>query len=175
MKKSNKEFEARIQGMLYAHKIAKERGLDELEKEIKLRGILKLDIWADKKEVDALYDTLSTNLYQHMLVTVMYSIHREFGFGRDRLIRLKKEFDKNVKMLLKLDWMGEHYTTFEDWGIELNQKFGLDFNVERMAALRDAQDEKSDTYKRLDRVTVINRLKEAGYVDAAEFLEEKMR
>lgn len=88
---------------------------------------------------------------------------------------VKKEFDKNVKMLLKLDWMGEHYTTFEDWGIELNQKFGLDFNVERMAALRDVQDEKSDTYQRLDRVTVINRLKEAGYVDAAEFLEEKMR
>ena len=105
----------------------------------------------------------------------MYSIHREFGFGRDRLMRLKKEFDKNVKMLLKLDWMGEHYTTFEDWGIELNQKFGLDFNVERMAALRDAQDEKSDTYQRLDRVTVINRLKVAGYVDAAEFLEGKMR
>lgn len=63
MKKSNKEFEARMQGMLFAHKIAMERGLDELEKEIKLRGILKLDIWADKKEVDELYDTLSTNLY----------------------------------------------------------------------------------------------------------------
>ena len=175
MKKSSKEFEARMQGMLYAHKIAKERGLDELEKEIKLRGILKLDIWADKKEVDELYDTLSTNLYQHMLATVMYSLNREFGFGKDRLMRFKREFDRNVKMLMKLDWMGEHYTTFEDWGIELNQKFGLDFNVERMAALRDAQDKKSDTYKRLDKVTVINRLKEAGYVDAAEFLEEKMR
>lgn len=174
MKKSNKEFEARMQGMLYAHKIAKERGLDELEKEIKLRGILKLDIWADKKEVDALYDTLSTNLYQHMLVTIMYSIHREFGFGRDRLMRLKKEFDKNVKMLLKLDWMGEHYTTFEDWGIELNQKFGLDFNVERMAALRDAQDEKSDTYQKLDRASVLAKLEEAGYQDAAKFLKEKM-
>lgn len=34
---------------------------------------------------------------------------------------------------------------------------------------------KSDTYQRLDRVTVINRLKVAGYVDAAEFLEGKMR
>lgn len=75
---------------------------------------------------------------------------------------------------MKLDWMGEHYTTFEDWGIELNRKFGMDFNVERMAALRDAQDEKSDTYQRLDRMSVIQKLEEAGYQDAAKFLEEKM-
>lgn len=79
-----------MQGMLYAHKIVMERGLDELEKDIKMRGVLKLDIWADKKEVDALYDTLSTNLYQHMLVTVMYSLNNEYGFGKDRLERFKK-------------------------------------------------------------------------------------
>lgn len=88
-----------MQGMLFAHKIAMERGLDELEKEIKLRGILKLDIWADKKEVDELYDTLSTNLYQHMLVTVMYSLNNAFGFGRERLMRLKKNLMKMSKCL----------------------------------------------------------------------------
>lgn len=50
----------------------------------------------------------------------------------------------------------------------------MDFNVERMAALRDAQDEKSDTYQRLDRASVLAKLEEAGYQDAAKFLEEKM-
>ena len=46
--------------------------------------------------------------------------------------------------------------------------------MERMAALRDAQDEKSDTYQRLDRASVLAKLEEAGYRDAAKFLEEKM-
>ena len=171
MKKSNKELEARIQGMLYAHKIAKERGLDELEKEIKLRGILKLDIWADKKEVDALYDTLSTNLYQHMLVTVMYSLNHEFGYGKDRLERFKKEFDKNVLMLTKLDWMGEHYVTFEDWGKELNQKYGMNFDTTRMKELGESQDKHNEAYGRLDKATVIQRLKDAGFENATKCVE----
>lgn len=46
--------------------------------------------------------------------------------------------------------------------------------MERMAALRDAQDEKSDMYQRLDRTSVIEKLEEAGYQEAAKFLEEKM-
>ena len=175
MKKTNKEFEARMQGMLYAHKIAMERGLDELEKDIKMRGVLKLDIWADKKEVDALYDTLSTNLYQHMLVTVMYSLNNAYGFGKDRLERFKKEFDKNVLMLTKLDWMGEHYVTFEDWARELNEKYGMEFDVKKMEVLRESQDGCNEMYQRLERRTVIERLREAGYKKASEFLERMFR
>lgn len=102
MAKQNKEFEWRMQGMLFAHKIVKEKGLDELTKEIKTRNMLKLDIWADKGEVEVFQKQLSQNLYTNMLATVMYTIHNMLGFGETRLKRLKEEFDRNVKIHLTL-------------------------------------------------------------------------
>ena len=41
MAKMDKEYEARMQGMLYAANIVKEHDLEYLEKEIKRRGVIK--------------------------------------------------------------------------------------------------------------------------------------
>ena len=41
---ADKSFDWRMQGMIYACKIAKEKGVEYLEKDIKRRGVLKADI-----------------------------------------------------------------------------------------------------------------------------------
>lgn len=94
MAKAQKEFESRMQGMLYAHKIVKEQGLDALTKEIKMRNMLKVDLWAKKGEVEELYDNLSENVYMNMLCTFMYTLHESFGFGEKRLSKLREQFLK---------------------------------------------------------------------------------
>lgn len=174
MGRMKKELEWRLQGMIYAHKIVKERSLEDLEKEIKGRGRMKIDVWADKKEVDQLYQTLSTNLYQNMLAAVMYSIHNVFGFGGERLKRLKAEFDKNVVNLMGLDWTGEHYITFADWAKELDDKYGLGLNVDQMEELQKDVDAANGMYKRLDADSLLEALRDAGYMDAAAFIESKI-
>lgn len=78
-------------------------------------------------------------------------------------------------MLTKLDWMGEHYVTFEDWARELNEKYGMEFDVKKMEVLRESQDGCNEMYQRLERRTVIERLREAGYKKASEFLERMFR
>ena len=52
MARMNKEEQARREGMAYAFKIAKERGIDGLEKELRLRNITKLPVAIKEKDVE---------------------------------------------------------------------------------------------------------------------------
>lgn len=174
MAKQNKEFEWRMQGMLFAHKIVKEKGLDELTKEIKTRNMLKLDIWADKGEVEVFQKQLSQNLYTNMLATVMYTIHNMLGFGETRLKRLKEEFDRNVKNTFDLDWLGERYVRLEDYAIELNKRYNLGIDVERIAACQDLADEADARYRKLNTDIALRELENNGFRDAADFLRSKI-
>lgn len=174
MAKRDKEYEARMQGMLYAHKIVKEKGLDELTKEIKTRNMLKLDIWADKGEVEVFQKQLSQNLYTNMLATVMYTIHNMLGFGETRLKRLKEEFDRNVKNTFDLDWLGERYVRLEDYAIELNKRYNLGIDVARIAACQDLADEADARYRKLNTDIALRELENNGFRDAADFLRSKI-
>lgn len=174
MAKQNKEFEWRMQGMLFAHKIVKEKGLDELTKEIKTRNMLKLDIWADKGEVEVFQKQLSQNLYTNMLATVMYTIHNMLGFGETRLKRLKEEFDRNVKNTFDLDWLGERYVRLEDYAIELNKRYNLGIDVARIAACQDLADEADARYRKLNTDIALRELENNGFRDAADFLRSKI-
>ena len=174
MAKQNKEFEWRMQGMLFAHKIVKEKGLDELTKEIKTRNMLKLDIWADKGEVEVFQKQLSQNLYTNMLATVMYTIHNMLGFGETRLKRLKEEFDRNVKNTFDLDWLGERYVRLEDYAIELNKRYNLGIDVARIAACQDLADEADARYRKLNTDIALRELENNGFREAADFLRSKI-
>lgn len=174
MAKTDKTFQWRMEGMLFAHKILQEKGADALEKEIKLRNFLKLDVWARMEDVRELENTLSTNLYNSFVSTMLYTIHDEFGFGKTRLQRLKESFDRKVENIFDLDWLGEHYVRFEDYAKYLESEYDFKFDVARIAALQDVADEKNDRVGMLDPLTTIAELKEHGFEDAAKWLEGKI-
>lgn len=48
----NKEEQARMEGMAYALRVARERGIDGLEKEIRMRGITNLPVGVSKAALD---------------------------------------------------------------------------------------------------------------------------
>ena len=64
---TDKSFDWRMQGMMYACKIAKEKGVEYLEKDIKRRGVLKADIIYKDSQLRELWDNLSQNIYTNML------------------------------------------------------------------------------------------------------------
>lgn len=174
MAKVNKEYQWRMEGMLYAHKIVKEGGIEALDKEIRMRNFLKVDIWAKKEDVENLEFELSTSLYNSMLSTMMFTLHDTFGFAKIRLNRLKEAFDRNVGNIFNLDWLGNNYVRFEDYAKYMNEEFDYNFDTARIAVLHDMQFEDFPGYKRLDRETTIKELREKGFVDAAEWLEKKI-
>lgn len=173
MAKVDKLLQARIEGMIAACKIAKEKGLDALEKDIKMRNILKVDLWARKGEVDELYGNISKNCYTSIMVTMLYTLNKVFGFGKDRLHKLKNEFDENANELLDLDRWGEHYTTFKEYEAFLHDKYGFDFSEKAISELDLSNKRLNPEYKRCELSAICDLLDASGYNDAATFLREK--
>ena len=58
----DKFYEARICGYIAAFQKAKEEGLEALERDIKKRNILKVDLNIKEKDIDTLFEELSRNL-----------------------------------------------------------------------------------------------------------------
>ena len=171
---TDKSFDWRMQGMIYACKIAKEKGVEYLEKDIKRRGVLKADIIYKDSQLRELWDNLSQNIYTNMLVTVLYVLYDQYGFRKERLKKFKKFYDDAVHITLDLDYMGEHYVKMQDYAVELNEKYNLGLDVNKVAVCEDSFDENNPEfrdYKFID--GVIKTLVAAGYNDAAGYLESK--
>lgn len=173
MAKVNREYQARMDGMLFAHKIVKEQGLDALTKEIKIRNILKMDVWARKSEVEELHQNIAKNIYQTVMVTMLYTLHDIFGFGKVRLKKLKDAFDKTTKDIVDLDYWGEHYVTFQDYAKFLNDNYEFDFDEEAIKSIESNTNSSNPDYKRCELSGICNLLERNGFKDAAQFLKGK--
>lgn len=174
MAKVNKELKWHTEGLIYALKIVKEDGIEALEKEIKMRSVLKIDLWARKGEVEKLEMELAHNLYNSMLSTLFFTLHDTFGFGKKRLEQCWEAFNKNAGKLDDLDYLGEYYVRLEDYGKYLNEKMGFHFDTTRMAVAQDMDDEKNPMRGKCDLKIVCKELKDNGFKDAARFLEKKV-
>lgn len=174
MAKRDKEYEARMQGMLYALNVAKEHGVDYLEKEIKKRGVIKSPLAYTDKQIDEFWKQLSENLYATMTCVTGMVLRDEFGFGKQRLHKFREEFQKATNASLDLDWLGGHYTTLEDYAVYLNEKYNLGLDVARIAACQESHDEKEKACRMANLDRILSELKENGFKDAAKFIEGKM-
>lgn len=174
MAKLNKEYKWRMEGMLYAHKIVTEKGLDALVDEIKMRGIMKLDIWMTQEDATWAHKTLAKELYQSIITTVLYALNDSFGFGKKRLHNFKRKFDKLTTNVEDLNWHGEHYVRFRDYAKELNEKYDMGLDLARIDAAEDIKNKKNEAYHRLDLEGTCNFLKNEGFEEAAICLEEKV-
>ncbi len=170
----DKEWEARMQGMVYAYNLVKDGGLEALQLDIKRRNILRAPMKFTAKQIEEFYQEISTNLYNNMLTAVCYTLYDNYGFGAKRLRAFKEAFDKNVQYTLDLDYMGEHYVKLEDYAVELNQKFNMGIEVNRVAMCQNSYDEKDNNFRSCKVETVIKELMDQGFFDAADFLKRKI-
>lgn len=170
----DKGFEQRMQGMVYACRLAQKQGVEALVKTVKQRGVTKVDITASDKQLNDMWGALSDNIGQNMITTVVWVLHDTFGFGQKRLQQFMTEFDKATANLMSLDYMGEHYVTLEDYAVELNQKYNLGLDVIKATLATDMADKQDARVGNVDKVTgIINALRLAGHEDAASYLESK--
>ncbi len=163
-----------MEGMLFAHKIVKEKGLEALTKEIKMRNILKLDLWARKGEIEEAHNNIATNCYQTVMVTMLYTLCDTFGFGKGRLHKFKNAFDKHTEDIVDLDRWGEHYATFQEYAKFLTEKHEFDFDKEMIKEIEINTDSNNPFYKRCEFSGIYDLLVANGYEDAAVFLAEKI-
>lgn len=130
MAKISKEEQARREGMAYALRLAKEKGIDALEEDLKMRNAIDLPLRVSKADLSKFSENVKYNIVFYIKVLMAVTMHDEFGFGNKRIKQMFKRFD------LKAECLADDYTTWdeqvsiiaEECGI--NMKFGIkDINV----------------------------------------------
>ena len=87
----NREEQARLEGMAQALRIAKEKGIEGLEDEIRMRNITGLPCAVPKKAMDECIQKIKNNVVDTFTVLVAYTLHHKFGYGKTRLARFAED------------------------------------------------------------------------------------
>lgn len=174
MGRRDTEYEQRMAGMIYAANYAKEKGLEELQKEIKRRGFTKVPLGVKTEDMNKLISEMSQNVYTMTLMTMLYAAKEEFGFGKDRMRRLKYKFDELIASTMDLDYMSQHYVSMGDYARELAENYGIEIELQRVDMLQREYDAGEDTYRMCKIDRVLEELRKEGYEAAAQCLEAKL-
>lgn len=120
---TSKEEQARLQGMSYALKVAKEKGIDGLEEELKRRKAYNIPVGIGDKELQAFTDNAKNMMLDTILILASVTLHDEFGFGHDRLNRFKERFN------FKAECIGDSFTDWKDQIAILKEECGLEYSI----------------------------------------------
>lgn len=123
MAKISKEETWRMQGMSFALKVAKEKGIDGLEQDLKMRGAVMLPIPIDKKALDECVENIKCNTIDTVVILMAACLRDEFGFGRKRIQQFMNRFES------KADCIAEDYCTWQDYIDTLREETGIEFSI----------------------------------------------
>ena len=110
MKKTD---EARLQGMELAYRIAKERGIEDLEKEIRWRGVHNVSLTVPRQELIMIAREIAKEEFMlvavSMAMTITSDMHMPLSITKDYLTKFndrmdlyrddKEQFEKDVALL----------------------------------------------------------------------------
>lgn len=102
MGKVDAQMQARMDGMAYALKIARERGISGLENDIKARGILGVNLAVDDKTFQQAFEKMCTMLFQNMKTVIFQVLIEQFGFERNGSSGCRKHIQKRRRCCLSL-------------------------------------------------------------------------
>lgn len=115
--------QARREGMSYALRVAKEKGIDGLEKELEFRNAAKVPLNVSKAKFDEFVNNVKNNTVDTVLILASVTLRDEFGFAKERLNRFISRFNE------KAECIAGDYCTWEDNIELLREECGLDMTI----------------------------------------------
>lgn len=168
MAKRDKQYEQHQAGMLYALDVAKRKGIDGLEEEIRKRGIWKVRCGVSESYLDALVNEISNNIFNNIFAASLEVLHRIFGFGGVRL----KRYEHNLMLVaagcLEKDWKGETYQTLGDLAEWYRDEYDCYIDPDRTIATERARIDES---RFIEKKSLVQWLNDHGYEDASKEFE----
>lgn len=125
MARMSKEEQARREGMAYALRFAREKGLDALEADLKMRNAIDLPLMVSKADLDKFSDNVKYNTVLYVKILMAVTMHDEFGFGNKRIKQMFERFDN------KAECIAEDYSTWEEQISIIAEECGIDMDSER--------------------------------------------
>lgn len=123
MSKISKEEQARRAGMAYALKIAKEQGIEELEKELYRRNVSFAPLALPRKELDEFTMRVKENVIDTVVALSSYILHDKFGYGEKRLERFIQWFNYFADSICN-DWF-----TWDDLMKVIKEETGVELRI----------------------------------------------
>lgn len=120
----NKTDTARLQGMQYAVRIIKEKGLDEFEKELRFRNRNGIGIPIKAEEVNRNYHKIIDRMITLTLTASCAVLLDEFDFTHDDLERFRDRYET------KSACIGDNYASWQDFIDILAEEAGITVSLE---------------------------------------------
>ena len=117
MGKLSREEQARRDGMMYAFKIAKEKGVEGLAEEIKMRNIFDCPIRVSREDLRK----CDTRLTKFILIEALVTLRDEFDFGKKRAKQFVDRFEDKCALIV------EDYTSWSEQAEICMEELGMTF------------------------------------------------
>lgn len=145
-------------------------GIEALEEEVRFRNATKLQIDIDTKKADKIYRDMLEKMYATYTTACYWTLNNLWHHGKKGLRAFKDEFDSHVLTLNMVDYYGERYVRFKDMAKELNEKYDLRIDMDRVEDVDTLNDRAMDM--RASIPAIYELLKGNGHEEAAGFLKE---
>lgn len=120
-----KDEQCRREGMAYALKIAKEKGIEALEQECKFRGATQIPLSVSRKACDEVITKIKMNTIDTVIILSAMTLRDEFGFGKKRIEQFAERFNMKAECIM------DDYTNWDEQIAILKEECGLDFNIRK--------------------------------------------
>lgn len=125
MSKLSKEEIGRREGMAYAYKLVKEKGIEALEEDLRMRNIYNIPIRVNKEDLKKVDERLTSFILLECLVT----LRDYFEFGRQRALKFKDCFEKKCQLIAEdwTSWADQAWIVATELGIEFSKDIQAEF------------------------------------------------
>lgn len=161
----------RFDGMAYALKIAEEKGIESLRKDLEFRKMTFIPLELSVEWINGLMHDIYTKIINCYGVASYKTLIERFGFGKKRLHIFKDGFEENVKDFSTVDGYGFMLYTFEDCAKEYNSKYEMGIDMEAIEE-GDANNQRALNANSVDINYVIETLEQYEQFEAAQILGE---
>ena len=121
--KMNDYLRGRNEGMQFALRIAKERGIEALENEAKFRQVTNLPSDIKMESARKAFTQIRENTADLVMAMTLATLRDEFGFGAKRLQRYIERFEG------KMDCINDDYVTWVDIVDNIEEETGVKLSI----------------------------------------------
>lgn len=120
---NNQFMQGRNEGISFALKIAKEKGIDALENECKFRNLTNMPSQVDKVAAERAIEEIKARVLDTVLIMSIAVLHDEFDFGSLYCSRFKERFNK------KAECLADEYVTWADYTEMIEEELKIELTI----------------------------------------------
>lgn len=123
MGKLEEYMKGRTEGMEFALRLVKDKGIEELEKEIKFRNRTGISLNVTRQELNAASGRIKEMTLDTFTILGIAALHDAFGFGEKRCQRFMDKMGEGAEYLMN------DLATWEDYISAIKEELGMNLKI----------------------------------------------